>query len=323
MRARLDRMYLTSVPHTQININLADWLISGKELHEMTIEDFHLKVPHDPDNIFWTHLELLRRLKVVAIQGGVADRDDYDGDHSHPHHNGDGGHSTPTATHGGGGGGGSGNATPRPYGARPAAPRPPRVTLSAAASAAAGLMAQYGAVIGGTVGAAESGQGNRTGNNGQIQLWQFLLEILTDREHRDIIGWMGGLGEFKLTDPERVAQLWGERKNKSTMNYEKLSRALRYYYDGDMISKVHGKRFVYKFVCDLTQLVGYNAQELANLVNQDDGGGGGGEAKTRKESAAASASPDSDAGGASKRSPLSEGACDVDAHFGSDFIMGD
>lgn len=74
-------------------------------------------------------------------------------------------------------------------------------------------------------------------------------------------------GEFKLSDPERVAQLWGERKNKPTMNYEKLSRALRYYYDGDMISKVHGKRFVYQFVCDLRQLIGYSAEELAKLVN--------------------------------------------------------
>ena len=51
-------------------------------------------------------------------------------------------------------------------------------------------------------------------------------------------------GEFKLTDPEYVAQLWGTRKNKPAMNYEKLSRALRYYYDGDMISKVQGKRSV-------------------------------------------------------------------------------
>lgn len=65
-----------------------------------------------------------------------------------------------------------------------------------------------------------------------------------------------------------MAQLWGERKNKPTMNYEKLSRALRYYYDGDMISKVHGKRFVYKFVCDLRELIGYDASELANLVNE-------------------------------------------------------
>jgi GA-binding protein transcription factor alpha len=76
------------------------------------------------------------------------------------------------------------------------------------------------------------------GNNGQIQLWQFLLELLTDREHRGVIQWLGNEGEFKLHNPEMVAQLWGERKNKPTMNYEKLSRALRYYYDGDMIAKV-------------------------------------------------------------------------------------
>ena len=53
-----------------------------------------------------------------------------------------------------------------------------------------------------------------------------------------MIQWVGDEGEFKLNNPEMVAQLWGQRKNKPTMNYEKLSRALRYYYDGDMIAKV-------------------------------------------------------------------------------------
>lgn len=108
---------------------------------------------------------------------------------------------------------------------------------------------------------------SRSGNNGQIQLWQFLLELLTSREYKSIIHWLGAEGEFKLSQPDEVAQLWGERKNKPQMNYEKLSRALRYYYDGDMISKVHGKRFVYKFVCDLKQLLGYSAVELSKLVN--------------------------------------------------------
>lgn len=63
--------------------------------------------------------------------------------------------------------------------------------------------------------------------SGQIQLWQFLLEMLTDRSMRHLICWVGGEGAFKLVDSERVAQLWGERKNKPSMNYEKLSRALR------------------------------------------------------------------------------------------------
>ena len=78
----------------------------------------------------------------------------------------------------------------------------------------------------------------RSGNNGQIQLWQFLLEMLTDADCVNCIRWIGDDGEFKLIDPELVAQKWGERKNKPAMNYEKLSRALRYYYDGEMISKV-------------------------------------------------------------------------------------
>lgn len=108
--------------------------------------------------------------------------------------------------------------------------------------------------------------GNRSGNNGQIQLWQFLLELLTDKSSRHLIMWVGENGEFKLNDPEQVAQQWGRRKNKPAMNYEKLSRALRYYYDGDMIHKVHGKRFVYKFVCDLKNLLGYSAGELSRLV---------------------------------------------------------
>lgn len=33
-----------------------------------------------------------------------------------------------------------------------------------------------------------------------------------------------------------------------------------------MICKVHGKRFVYKFVCDLKQLIGYTAADLNRLV---------------------------------------------------------
>jgi len=72
----------------------------------------------------------------------------------------------------------------------------------------------------------------------QIQLWQFLLELLTDGAFRQLIQWIGAEGEFQFVDPEAVARLWGQRKRKPTMNYEKLSRALRYYYDADMIAKV-------------------------------------------------------------------------------------
>ena len=64
--------------------------------------------------------------------------------------------------------------------------------------------------------------------SGQIQLWQFLLELLSDAANTNIITWEGTNGEFKLTDPDEVARRWGERKSKPNMNYDKLSRALRY-----------------------------------------------------------------------------------------------
>uniref|UniRef100_A0A3Q3DXI8 ETS transcription factor ELK3 n=1 Tax=Hippocampus comes TaxID=109280 RepID=A0A3Q3DXI8_HIPCM len=62
-------------------------------------------------------------------------------------------------------------------------------------------------------------------------LWQFLLQLLLDQSHKHLICWTSDDGEFKLLKSEEVAKLWGLRKNKSNMNYDKLSRALRYYYD--------------------------------------------------------------------------------------------
>ena len=83
--------------------------------------------------------------------------------------------------------------------------------------------------------------------SGQIQLWQFLLELLSDSGNTACITWEGTNGEFKMTDPDEVARRWGERKSKPHMNYDKLSRALRYYYDKNIMSKVHGKRYAYKY----------------------------------------------------------------------------
>lgn len=72
----------------------------------------------------------------------------------------------------------------------------------------------------------ESSPGSR-----QIQLWHFILELLQKEEYQGVIAWQGDYGEFVIKDPDEVARLWGIRKCKPHMNYDKLSRALRY--DGD------------------------------------------------------------------------------------------
>ncbi|CAJ1072895.1 ETS translocation variant 3-like protein isoform X2 [Xyrichtys novacula] len=92
----------------------------------------------------------------------------------------------------------------------------------------------------------------------QVQLWHFLLELL-GRGEVGAIGWGGEWGEFVIRDPERLARLWGERKGKPHMNYDKLSRALRYYYNKRILHKTKGKRFTYKFNFSKLILVNYPA----------------------------------------------------------------
>ncbi|XP_014486447.1 PREDICTED: DNA-binding protein D-ETS-6-like, partial [Dinoponera quadriceps] len=84
------------------------------------------------------------------------------------------------------------------------------------------LLQRTCSLIGSTAGAGGSG----AVGGGQVQLWQFLLELLSDSSNSSCIAWEGSNGEFKLTDPDEVARRWGERKSKPNMNYDKLSRAL-------------------------------------------------------------------------------------------------
>ena len=52
--------------------------------------------------------------------------------------------------------------------------------------------------------------------SGPIQLWQFLLELLTDRSCQSIISWTGEEWEFKLHEPDEVN--YGLKKR----NYERI-----------------------------------------------------------------------------------------------------
>lgn len=65
----------------------------------------------------------------------------------------------------------------------------------------------------------------------------------------------------------QVAKRWGQCKNKPKMNYEKLSRGLRYYYHKNIIHKTAGKRYVYRFVCDVQSMLGKSAQEVLASLN--------------------------------------------------------
>lgn len=80
-------------------------------------------------------------------------------------------------------------------------------------------------------------------------LWEFIRDILIHPEkNQGLMKWEDRRdGIFKFLKSEAVAQLWGQKKKNSSMTYEKLSRAMRYYYKREILERVDGRRLVYKF----------------------------------------------------------------------------
>ncbi|KAK3101538.1 hypothetical protein FSP39_004290 [Pinctada imbricata] len=61
-----------------------------------------------------------------------------------------------------------------------------------------------------------------------ILLWKFILDQLR-MENNDIIKWVDrSSGTFRFVDTLEISKKWGERKKKTDMNFEKLSRGIRY-----------------------------------------------------------------------------------------------
>ncbi|XP_068907924.1 DNA-binding protein D-ETS-4 isoform X2 [Tenebrio molitor] len=90
---------------------------------------------------------------------------------------------------------------------------------------------------------------SRSGGS-HIHLWQFLKELLASPQtHGSCIRWLDrSKGIFKIEDSVKVARLWGKRKNRPAMNYDKLSRSIRQYYKKGIMKKTErSQRLVYQF----------------------------------------------------------------------------
>ena len=83
------------------------------------------------------------------------------------------------------------------------------------------------------------------GQQHQIQLWQFLLELLASNSQ--IISWTGQELEFQISQPDKVAELWGKVRNDPKMTYQKLAKGLCYYYTQGILKSVPEKLLTFRY----------------------------------------------------------------------------
>uniref|UniRef100_A0AC35U045 ETS domain-containing protein n=1 Tax=Rhabditophanes sp. KR3021 TaxID=114890 RepID=A0AC35U045_9BILA len=87
--------------------------------------------------------------------------------------------------------------------------------------------------------------------SGNVHLWHFIRELLDQPlKYSTCVRWVDrSEGTFKIESSHHLAKFWGLRKNRTQMNYDKLSRSLRQYYKKGIIQKPEKKqRLVYKFL---------------------------------------------------------------------------
>ena len=58
----------------------------------------------------------------------------------------------------------------------------------------------------------------------------------------------------------------GKEEKQAQDELREAQPGLRYYYDKNIIHKTSGKRYVYRFVCDLQNLLGFTPEELHAIL---------------------------------------------------------
>ncbi|XP_010587537.1 transcription factor ETV7 isoform X4 [Loxodonta africana] len=96
-------------------------------------------------------------------------------------------------------------------------------------------------------------------------LWDYVYQLLSDTRYEPYIKWEDKDAKiFRVVDPNGLARLWGNHKNRMNMTYEKMSRALRHYYKLNIIKKEPGQKLLFRFL----KTPGKMAQDKGSCLEQ-------------------------------------------------------
>ncbi|NXP29743.1 ETV7 factor, partial [Scytalopus superciliaris] len=101
-------------------------------------------------------------------------------------------------------------------------------------------------------------------------LWEYVYQLLSDSRYEPYIRWEDKQAKvFRVVNPNGLAQLWGNHKNRVNMTYEKMSRALRHYYKLNIIKKEPGQKLLFRFLKTPGEIVHEKSSKLEQLENED------------------------------------------------------
>ncbi|XP_069797499.1 transcription factor ETV7-like isoform X2 [Narcine bancroftii] len=112
--------------------------------------------------------------------------------------------------------------------------------------------------------------------NGRIAdcrlLWDYVYQLLSDSRYQPYIRWEDEESKvFRVVDPNGLASLWGNHKNRANMTYEKMSRALRHYYKLNIIKKEPGQKLLFRFL-KTPEEIAHKPDKLEQLEIQEQDG---------------------------------------------------
>ncbi|KAI3366896.1 hypothetical protein L3Q82_009544 [Scortum barcoo] len=102
-------------------------------------------------------------------------------------------------------------------------------------------------------------------------LWDYVYQLLSDSRYENYIRWEDPESKvFRIMDPNGLAKLWGNHKNRTNMTYEKMSRALRHYYKLNIIRKEPGQRLLFRFMKTPDEIMNGQTDRLEHLESDTD-----------------------------------------------------
>ncbi|XP_068774574.1 transcription factor ETV7 isoform X2 [Struthio camelus] len=101
-------------------------------------------------------------------------------------------------------------------------------------------------------------------------LWDYVYQLLSDSRYEPYIKWEDKEAKvFRVVNPNGLAQLWGNHKNRINMTYEKMSRALRHYYKLNIIKKEPGQKLLFRFLKTPGEIIHEKPSKLEQLENEE------------------------------------------------------